>query len=657
MSKDNISESDKFLIEKGIIPSPVEDVDVSFGDEMIDFGRTFVGQGALLGFGDELEAKIQTLFQSRPYEVILAEIRKDLKSFEERNPGTAITAEILGSIAPTALMVMSGVGAPSAAANTARVGSKMLSMSQKFKAAAPIAMGESAIYEVGKGEEGIAEDIYRAPEGAAWGLAGTGIATPVLHGAQVGLDKIMSAIRGKLGDKVSNVVIKQLNDLVKETGKSVGEIITDIQAGRLFAENKTLAHAISTIFGEGGPVKKFLTDKTAERAIDTRSDLRGVMKGSVLGDSADVDSSYATYMKGQGDVQEGSSDAYKQAFKGSSDLPLDMIEALMEALRRVPTGQDVIETINKAKGNVVPYFKFDESGRLFMNRKPTLEDAEEVYKAIRDHKTGVQVADNLLSDVARGLKAKLNRLSPQLQEARVSYQILKTNEEAFKVGTGALTKNAAEIKYHFDILMAESKDLDKEKARIGTEKLKAFRTGVMNAIENKLTMGGGSSAIAGDADMKLPAIIRTVFPGQDIESIMRKADIAETAQTMKNKVTAGGTGGGSDTFGRGASQTRREARGIAQGDSATRVLIQRALDYAIDKIAPKLDDKGRMEVAKILYSKDPDFVEKALTGDSPNAKIQQMVNDAITSMGYFGMPGAIATQPSEGVMDQLGISQ
>ncbi|HIO04347.1 MAG TPA: hypothetical protein EYN08_01835 [Gammaproteobacteria bacterium] len=159
MSKHNISESDKFLIEKGIIPSPVEDVDVSFGDEMIDFGRTFVGQGALLGFGDELEAKIQTLFQSRPYEVILAEIRKDLKSFEERNPGTAITAEILGSIAPTALMVMSGVGAPSAAANTARVGSKMLSMSQKFKAAAPIAMGESAIYEVGKGEEGIAEDI------------------------------------------------------------------------------------------------------------------------------------------------------------------------------------------------------------------------------------------------------------------------------------------------------------------------------------------------------------------------------------------------------------------------------------------------------------------------------------------------------------------
>lgn len=631
---------------------------LSFGDEAIDFGRTFVGQGALLGFGDELEAKVESWFSDTPYEEIVTRIRTELKSFEERNPGTAITAEILGAIAPTVYMVMTGGGTPVAASNTARLGSKMLSMGSKFKSAAPIAMAESAVYEVGKGEQGIAEDIKRAPEGAAWGLAGTAAATPLLHGAQIGIDKVMSAVRSKFGDKYANVVVRQLQDMVKETGKTVGEILTDIQAGRLLADNKTLAHALSSIFGEGGEVKKYLAEKSSERAIETRGGLRDVMKESVLGPDANVDSAYATYMKGQGEIQEGTSEAYKQAYKQADELPPEMINELMESLKRVPTAQDVLSTINTSKGNIVPYFKFNEAGELIMNRKPTLEDAEEVYRAIRDHKTGVNEADIQLGNVARDLKSKLNQLSPQLKEARIGFKILKTNQDAFELGSNSLTKNAEEVKWHFDTLMQESQSSNKEKARVAIEKLKAFRTGVMNAIENKLTMGGGASAIAGDADMKLPAIIRTVFPGQDIDAIMRKADIAESAQTMKNKVAAGGTGGGSDTQGRLASQARRESQGIAQGDSFTRVAITRAIDFAIDKIAPKMDDKGRMEVAKIIYSKNPDVVKKALTGEGESGAIlQQQVNDAITALGYFGMPGAVATQPSEGIMDQLGIGQ
>jgi len=650
----------EFLEAEGVRqPTITPQEQPSFGDEAIDFGRTLVGQGALLGFGDELEAKVKTLWDAIPYDEIVKEIRTELKSFEERNPGTAITAEILGSIAPTALMLMSGVGTGGAAANTARVGSKMLSMGSKFKVAAPIAMAESAAYEVGKGEEGIAEDIYRAPEGALWGLGGTAVATPIMHGAQIGFDKIASAVRTKFGDRASGVVVKQLKDLVKETGKSVGEIITDIQAGRLFAENKTLAHAISSIFGEGGEVKSFLTKEMGDRAMETRVDLRDTMSRSALdveGDKA-VESAYSTFRQGQEGTQEGMSEAYKQAWKGAEELQPDMISDLMEALNRVPDGQTVLETINKSRGNVVPYFKFDESGTLIMHKKPTLEDAEEVYRTIRDHKTGVSTADAILGNVANDLKAKLNKISPQLREARIGFRVLKTNEDAFNAGSRGFT-NPDETVYQFNKILDETTSKDSETAQIALEKLKAFRAGIMNGLGNKLRKGGGAGQVAGDEDMAIPFIIRTVFPDQDIDTIIKKADIAETAQTMKNKVTAGGTGGGSDTSGRGLSQARREGQGIAQGDSPTRVAITRMIDFAIDKIAPKMDDKGRMEVAKILYSKNPDVVKKALTGKGEiGAELQQQINDIITSIGYFAMPGAVATQPQEGILDQFNLAQ
>jgi len=631
----------------------------SFADEAIDFGRTLGGQGALLGFGDELEAKLRTIGSDRPYEDIVAEVRADIASFAERNPGTAITAEIIGAIAPTAAMYMSGIGAPSAAVNTARVGSKMMSMGQKVKSALPLAMGESGTYAVGKGEQGISEDIKEFPEGAAWGALGTVAMTPVLHGGQVGLDKLMNLTRSKFGDRASNVVVKKIQQAMTETGKSIGEIVADIQSGRLFAENKTLSHIISNIFNEGGETKSFIADQTQKRAFSTRQDLKQTMSESALGQK-NPDSAYATYLKGQGDTLEGSSDAYKGAYKNAEELPNEIMDDMLEGFNRIPKGQlpDFLDNINTTAGNVVPVFKLDKAGRLIWNKKPTLEDAEEVYKHLRDHRTGTQGADNNLKQFAHQFKEKLNKLSPQLNEARLGFRMLKTNEEAFEQGTKSLTKNIDEIKYQFDELMAQTRSGSKDTARLALGKLKALRAGVMNAVSNKLSGRGGAAAIAGDEDMKIPAIIRIVFPNKDMDEIIRKADIADTAQVMQNKVSAGGTGGGSDSAGRIQQQTKDVAEGLAQGTSPVYLFAKKAIDFAINKIMPQMDDKARMEVAKILYSKNPKLVEEAITGSAESGvQLQQLVNDVITKMGYFGMPGAVATQPNEGILDQFGLAK
>ena len=63
--------------------------------------RTTLGQGLLLGFGDELEAGFRAAASKltndpQTYKEIRDGVREQIKQFQARNPGTAITSEIVG---------------------------------------------------------------------------------------------------------------------------------------------------------------------------------------------------------------------------------------------------------------------------------------------------------------------------------------------------------------------------------------------------------------------------------------------------------------------------------------------------------------------------------------------------------------------------------
>ena len=61
--------------------------------------RTAIGQGAGLGFGDEIEAGVRTGFGLLgDYSKTRDDIRGDVKDFAEENPMTALAAEIGGGL-------------------------------------------------------------------------------------------------------------------------------------------------------------------------------------------------------------------------------------------------------------------------------------------------------------------------------------------------------------------------------------------------------------------------------------------------------------------------------------------------------------------------------------------------------------------------------
>ena len=93
-------------------------------DDILRFG---LGQGLALGFGDEIEAGARSLFEDRSYSEIRDDIRGQLDSYREDNPGKALAMELGGGLLTGgAGLAGAGIGAgvKSAIKQGAKVGSR-----------------------------------------------------------------------------------------------------------------------------------------------------------------------------------------------------------------------------------------------------------------------------------------------------------------------------------------------------------------------------------------------------------------------------------------------------------------------------------------------------------------------------------------------------
>lgn len=123
---------------------------------VLNIGRT-IGQGLLLGFGDEAEASVRSAFdKSKTYDEFLQEARAGIEQVRQKAPGVAYTSEIGASILGPGKFVQ---------------GAKKL----KDIGVAGKAAIEGAIYGAGASEGGIGERALSSATGAGLsaGLAGT----------------------------------------------------------------------------------------------------------------------------------------------------------------------------------------------------------------------------------------------------------------------------------------------------------------------------------------------------------------------------------------------------------------------------------------------------------------------------------------------------
>lgn len=156
----------------------------------------------------------------------------------------------------------------------------------------------------------------------------------------------------------------------------------------------------------------------------------------------------------------------------------------------------------------------------------------------------------------------------------------------------------------------------------------------MTAIRNKITTGGKQSVMKNllDSERKEGKILRTVFPEDQLDEVLRKIDVAATSQAASNRILQG-----ADTA-ITAQQIKSQGSKIGGGElmeviaSPNPINIGRVVNKFIDRTAPQLTDAERQRVINVLVSEDAAFVKNMLKDESGIAKLQEAVERLINTV-------------------------
>lgn len=205
----------------GSAPTPKYD---GWGDYAKDAARV-AGQGAGLGFGDEIVAGVRSVLPDSlggaPYADALEQERSGVKRFREHNPGTALGVELAAGFAVPAVGMARAVGAAP-------------TLAQKTISGAKVGAGYGAVGGFGSGEGGVAKRLESSAEGAKWGAGigaaiplGMALARPVTQAADSTVQRATQTIRDDESGARQYVA-----DRLREAGVTEADIARDLQRGQ-----------------------------------------------------------------------------------------------------------------------------------------------------------------------------------------------------------------------------------------------------------------------------------------------------------------------------------------------------------------------------------------------------------------------------------------
>ena len=248
---------------------------------LANLARTAVGQGALLGFGDEVEAGLRTGFGLLgDYGATRDEIRGQVKDFAAENPATALAAEIGGGL------LTGGVGGARAAGTA--IGRKVLEKAGTAGLAAGIGATEGAIAGVGSGETA-GERLAGGAVGATLGGA-LGAAAPAAIGAvKAGVGRVRSGVSDKAAQEAADLKALQSieeggmspEDVLRGLDETRASGVTDAMIPDIAGDaTRGLARGASTVSGEGRVIaQKALDERAANLGDEIANDVGNVLGG------------------------------------------------------------------------------------------------------------------------------------------------------------------------------------------------------------------------------------------------------------------------------------------------------------------------------------------------------------------------------------------
>lgn len=411
-------------------------------DPLVGGARAAVGQGLMMGWGDEAEAWLRSKLGQGEYQDLVNRIRKEYGAYSEQNPVTSALAEFGGGVAPGVAMMFVPGAQPAGAAQMTTAGTSALAR----LAARPIAKstaagaGTGAISGAGSATEG--ERGSGAASGAAYGTA-FGLAIPPALRTAGGVKNWLMDRLFPSAQRTETKAAEKMTSAMAESGMTPKDIEKKIAQDRKLGVPSTVANTdaaltdlAETVAQRTGAGTRKVEKKVAQQQAGAKErTYQQVRKG------LQPDDFYGEEERLLNDLRTKSAPAYKTAYAvGEVDDPQIMEMLALPQFRGAwATARSIAETdAAAAKVNAM------RSGQPFNADEFKLRDVYSIKYDDMGNPIGVDVTGTVpdvrtLDYMKRALDAQVNA--------------------AYKSDNAATTANANAMKQLRDALRDRTKEI------------------------------------------------------------------------------------------------------------------------------------------------------------------------------------------------------
>lgn len=628
------SELDDVKIEPKELESN-DTIDEETGLSWAEVGR-LVSQGASLGFSDEIIGVIKGAINSGvDIKDAIAQERVKLKTAQAK-PGS-LKYEIGGAAIPGLL------AAPFTAGG---------SMAPSLLRAGAIGAAEGLTYGMGTGEGDVGKRLVGGLDEAALGMVLNPATQKLISALSPAVKYLFSDITRKMSGQVGKEVEDELVRILKESNvditnpTAVDTLLTQIADGKIVADlNEQSRNAVRAIYAQSGEGGQIIADVLNRRA----KTLTGKVTDTIASDLAPIGGgnnvTMAVNVKTK-QLEGMASDAYQDVFDSAAPIGLrsapELADSLTNVINRLPETRSYIEKIMRAQGLPSLFNVNKKTKAVTFSRELTLEDAEIIRRAVKDatsdaYNNAKGTLGGVLSKTELSLRSLLDDYSPELAATRAKWSAIQSAKDAFEDGKKIFSKSADDAEVFFEELVSTG----------NAETLEAFRQGVVASVRNKTSTSSGAPTTfvnrLNDLNVKERRIIETLYPGEKIEELLRKVDLASGANISKGKVLGQSitaiTDAGTKRVGTGAIAANM-AEFVANPGMFSAFRLARNLMGEKSKI---LSQEQLTDVAKLIMGEDPEVIKFALGNkDALEALTRRLIKAGQLVTGGAGSAAVVA---------------
>lgn len=640
---------------------------------LLSGARAAIGQGAMMGWGDEAEAWLRSKLGEGEYEDLVKRIRKEYGAYSERNPITSAVAEFGGGVVPGLAAMFVPGGQPAGAAQMGTAGATALSRLMNRPIAKSIAAGTAtgAVSGAGSADE----------ESRGAGAVTGGVMGGALGAAVPGAMRAAGNAREWLAERLFPSAQKAENRALSKISGALGESgITPAEIARRMTRDKKLG--VPSTVANVDPALADLAETVAQRTG------RGTRRVESEISKQQAGAKERTYQQAQRGLKPG--DYYADEQKMVDDLRRNANSVYEQAYA---VGEVNDPRINEVLKN--PQFKgfYDKARKIaeteaqaakLRGEDPSKYALPEIYTLEVDPVTKVMtpVVTKLpdvrtLDYIKRGIDATIDS---GFRGQGMSTAEASALRDLRKVFVNAIDENvpeyaAARARYSgdmevLDALRAGYNDfgkMDHEQiigavAKMSQAEKEAFRTGVVRDIYGRLFNSSRNMNAA--ALLEAPEMKAKLQPLFDSPAQFRlfEAAIERESQLFKqaNQMLRGSQTGKRTTMREkfedaGEGVTQAAARALTGGwMSSLTGTVSRALykttmtDEMADKLATMLMSKDPADVATVVRA-----LEKYATDAAPKAAgIARREVGATTGAASMAPVAPMGEEPSSVSLEQ-----